>query len=135
MAKTLAPHDPLTRRERQIMDIIYAAGEASARDILERLSDPPTYATVRTLLRVLLDKGQLEHRAKGRSYIYTPTHPRESVAKGALKRLLETFYEGSVEQAVSGLLELKETRLDAEELKRIEALIRDQKNKKPAPKK
>ena len=127
-SKSSSPgEDSLSRRERQIMDIIYATGEASARDVLEKLPDAPTYATVRTLLRVLLEKGHLTHRTEGRSYYYAPARTREAVGKNALKRLLETFYEGSVEQAVSGLLNLKDTELDANELKRIEALIDEHK--------
>ena len=122
-----ADADPLSRRERQIMDIIYAAGQTSARDVWERLPDPPSYATVRTLLRVLLEKGHLKHRVDGRSYIYSPKKSRDSVAKSALQRLLQTFYGGSVEAAVSGLLEVADTDLNEAELERIEKLIEQQK--------
>jgi len=121
------PSDPLSRRERQIMDIIFARGESSAREIWAELPDAPTYATVRTLLRVLLEKGHLKHRVEGRSYIYSPKKSRDTVAKSALQRLLQTFYGGSVEQAVSGLLEAADTELDEAELERIEALIEQQK--------
>ena len=109
------------------MDIVYAAGQVSAREVWERLADAPSYATVRTLLRVLLEKGHLRHRREGRSYIYSPSRSRESVAKSALQRLLQTFYGGSVEQAVSGLLELRDTDLDRAELERIEDLIEQHK--------
>jgi len=119
--------DPLSRRERQIMDIVFAGTEVSARDVWSQLPDPPSYATVRTLLRVLLEKGHLKHRVEGRSYIYSPKKSRDTVAKSALKRLLETFYGGSVEQAVSGLLEAADTELEPAELERIEALIEQQK--------
>ncbi len=115
--------DPLSRRERQIMDIIYAAGSATAREIHEQMIDPPTYATVRTILRVLLEKNQLKHRQEGKSYIYSPVNPREVVAESAMKRLVRTFYDGSVEQAVSGLLGLDDKKLDIAELERIKEMI------------
>ena len=121
------PDDPLSRRERQIMDIIYAGGEVSARTVWAELPDPPSYATVRTLLRVLLEKGHVKHRVDGRTYIYSPKKSRASVAKSALERLLKTFYGGSVEQAVSGLLEVADTDLGEAELERIEKLIEQQK--------
>mgnify|MGYP001814848953 CR=1 FL=1 len=128
--KRSAPEgDPLSRRERQIMDIIYATGEASARDVWEQMPDAPSYATVRTLLRVLLEKGHLRHRREGRSYIYSPSRSREAVARTAMRRLLETFYGGSVEQAVCGLLELRDTEIDRAELERIEQLIEARKTR------
>lgn len=125
--KKVPSSDPLSRRERQIMDIILSSGEASARDIWEQMPDAPTYATVRTILRVLLEKGHLQHRQEGRSYIYSPKQSRDSVATSALQRLLQTFYGGSVEQAVNGLLQLKDTDLAPDELERIEQLIEQKK--------
>lgn len=111
------------------MDIGYGGGPVTAREIWERLPDPPSYAGVRTILRVLLEKGVLTHRKEGRSYLYSPTRSREVVARTALRRLLDTFYGGSVEGAVSGLLKLEDGALDAEELERIEKLIEDYKQK------
>jgi predicted transcriptional regulator len=125
--KSAGDADPLSRRERQIMDIVYAREKASARDIWTQLADPPSYATVRTILRVLLEKGHLKRRLEGRSYIYLPTRSRSSVARKALKRVLQTFYGDSVEDAVYGLLQLRDKDLSAAELKRIEALINEHK--------
>ena len=123
--------ETLSRRERQIMDIVYAGSEVSAREVWQQLPDQPSYATVRTLLRVLLEKGQLKHRVEGRSYMYSARESRDSVARTALQRMLQTFYGGSVEQAVSGLLNLNDSKLDAAELERIEQLIADRKNQTP----
>ena len=106
------------------MDIIYSVNEATARTVWEKLPDAPSYATVRTLLRILLDKGHLQHRVEGRSFIYSPQKSRESVAKGAWQRLLQTFYGGSIEQAIAGLLDPADTRLQPEEIKRIEELLK-----------
>jgi BlaI family transcriptional regulator, penicillinase repressor len=122
--KRIPPTDNLTRRERQIMDVIYAAGHATANEIEERMPDAPSHATVRTLLRVLLEKGHLKHRQEGRAFIYQPTKPTENAAKGALRRMLDVFFAGSVENAVSGLLGMEGTPPTPEELDRMEQLIR-----------
>ncbi|MGI9239433.1 MAG: BlaI/MecI/CopY family transcriptional regulator [Verrucomicrobiales bacterium] len=121
--------DPLSRRERQVMDIIYAAGKASAREVMEKIPDAPSNATVRSILRVLVEKGELSYEKQGRSFIYTPCQSRAKVARTALSRLLQTFYGGSVGQAVSGLLELESSDIDAAELERIEELIATHKTK------
>jgi len=121
----------LTRRERQIMDAIYAAGEASARDVWRRIPDAPTYSTVRTLLAVLEQKGQLARRLVGKAFIYEPIRERRSAAASALRRLLHTFFDGSVERAVSGLLDLEDANLTNEELARIARLIKEARNEKP----
>ncbi len=123
-------HDPLSRRERQVMDIIYAAGKASAREVMEKIPDAPSNATVRSILRVLVEKGELSYEKEGRSFIYAPRKSRAKVARSALSRLLQTFYGGSVGQAVSGLLELDSAEIDATELERIEELIAAHKTKK-----
>jgi len=109
------------------MDIIYSSGEASARDVWKQLSDAPSYATVRTLLRILIEKGHLQHRVEGRSFIYAPQKSRASVAKKALQRLLQTFYGGSIEQAIAGLLDPSDKRLQPEEIQRIEELLKSHK--------
>ena len=121
--------ETLTRRERQIMDVVYASGSATARDIWETVPDAPTYATVRTILRVLLEKKHLKYRKDGRTYIYEPVKAREDVAFSATKRLLKTFYGGSVEQAVSCMLGMQDKNLDVEELERIEETIKQAKRK------
>jgi predicted transcriptional regulator len=126
-----APEANLTRRERQIMDVVFARGEASAREIWEQVPDAPTYSTIRTLLAVLEEKGHLARRTEGKALVYRPKRQREKAAASALQRLLATFFQGSVEQAVAGLLELEDD-LSDEELARIGRLIAEaRKSKKP----
>jgi predicted transcriptional regulator len=129
MRRRSASSDPLTRRERQIMDIVYAAGRATAKEIEERMPDAPTHATVRTLLRVLLGKGHLKHRKEGRAFVYTPTQPPGTAARNALRRMVDVFFAGSVERAVSGLLDVSGRPPSAEELDRMEQLIREARRK------
>ncbi len=115
--------DPLSRRERQIMDVLLPLGSATARDIWDRLPDQPTYSTARKLLSVLEAKGHVKHRRAGKSYVYAPAKPRGKMAEAALKRLRDTFFGGSAEQVVSGLLNLSDTELSQDELSRIAAII------------
>jgi predicted transcriptional regulator len=113
----------LSRRERQIIDIIYRRGRASALEVTEDLPDAPGYSSVRSLLTILEKKGHLKHvREKGR-YIYLPTQPRGGVGRAALRRVLQTFYDGSVEKAVAALLDVSGSRLSAEEMTRLARLI------------
>ncbi len=126
--------DGLTRRERQIMEIVHSQGSASARTIHEQLPDPPTYATVRTILRVLLDKGHLRYQRQGKSYIYHPTTDKEVEGRSTLQRVVQSFFAGSVEQAMSCLIDPEENPLDDAELDRLADLIdkaRQDKTKKP----
>ena len=116
------PTADLSRRERQIMEIIYARGEASAAQVLDQLPDPPSYSAVRALLAILEQKGQLKHRSEQGRYIYAPTRRRSKAGRSALVRVLETFYEGSLEKAVAALLS-SDSRLSAEELQRLSELI------------
>src|SRR5207253_2851751 len=97
--------DPLSRRERQLMDIIYARGEATAAEVVDALPDPPSYSAVRALLRILEDKGHLRHRSDGPRYVFAPTQPRASASRSALKRVLHTFFEGSLSSAVAALVD------------------------------
>ena len=122
MVKTL--HAVLSRRERQIIDILYRRGRATAADVMEDLPADTTYSTVRTQLRVLEEKGHVRHEQDGQRYVYSPAVPRGTVRRSALKHLVETFYEGSVEQAVAALLGGEGSRLTDEQLDRIEDLIR-----------
>lgn len=95
----------LSRREREIMDVIFAiGGEASAEEIRERLSDPPSYSAVRAMLAKLETKGAVRHREKGLKYVYSPTTPRKAARRSALRRLVDVFFDGSKEQAVTALL-------------------------------
>lgn len=118
-----SPLTQLSRRERQIMEIIYRLGQASATDVLENLSDAPSYSTVRALLRVLVDKGYLQHHQDGAKYIYAPTVAREKARQSALRNLVQTFFDGSTEQAVATLLEMNETDLTDDDLDRLSQLI------------
>ena len=113
----------LSRRERQILEILYQRGKASATEVREAMPDAPSYSSVRTLLRVLEDKGHVKHRAEGLRYVYTPTVGLERAKRGAVKHLLETYFEGQPEQIVAALLDVSFTRLTAEELDRMTALI------------
>src|SRR5579864_9366179 len=124
MAKTPdTPHSTLTRRERQIMDILYRRGRATAGEVMNELPGRPNYSTVRTQLRVLEEKGHVDHDAVGLRYVYTPVVPRHAARKSALKHLVETFFDGSAEKTVVALLGGDATRLSEEELDRIAHLV------------
>jgi predicted transcriptional regulator len=121
------PKSQLSRREREIMDVIYGApgGRATAAEVLAQLADPPSYSAVRALLRVLEEKGHLRHEEDGPRYVFLPTIPRERARESALRRVLQTFFDGSTEQAVAALLDLSATRLSDAELVRLSRLIAD----------
>ena len=122
MVKTL--HALLSRRERQIIDILYRRGRATAAEVMEELPADTTSSTVRTQLRVLEEKGHVRHGQDGQRYVYSPAVPRGTVRRSALKHLVETFFDGSVEQAVAALLGGEGSRLSQQQLDRIEELIR-----------
>ena len=109
----------LSRRERQIMEIVYELGKASAADVRERMPDPPSYSAVRAMLRILEDKGHIRHEQVGPRYVFLPTVPREQASENALRRLLRTFFDGSPEGAMAALLDLEGDHLDDEALRRI----------------
>jgi predicted transcriptional regulator len=113
----------LTRRERQIMDVIYARGRATVAEVLEGLADPPSYSSVRTLLRLLEEKGHLRHEESGPRFVYIPTVAREKARRSALRNVLDTFFAGSTEDAMAALLDLHDVRRRPLELERIKALI------------
>ncbi|WP_456425308.1 BlaI/MecI/CopY family transcriptional regulator [Rhodocaloribacter sp.] len=121
------PHTQLSRRERQIMDIIYRLGRATAAEIMENLPDPPSYSAVRALLRILEEKGHLRHEQEGPRYVYRPTVSRERAKRSALKHMLSTFFEGSVTQAVAALIDISEDELSEDDLERIADIIRQAK--------
>lgn len=105
----------LSRRERQIMDVVYQRGRATAAEVLDALPDPPSYSAVRALLRVLEEKGHLRHRRDGARYVFLPTVPRETARRSALARVVQTFFGGSTEAAVAALIDqssLSDTDLD-----------------------
>src|SRR5262245_27006862 len=118
-----ASHSGLTRRERQIMDILYRRGRATAAEVLEDLPGDTHYSTVRTQLRVLEEKGHIRHDEEGLRYVYTPLVSRNTARKSALRHLVDTFFDGSTEKAVAALLGGEAARLNEEELRRISDLI------------
>lgn len=112
----------LSRRERQILDVIYHLGRASASEVLERMADPPTYTTVRGLLRVLESKGHVRHEEEEGRYVYFPTMTKQRAAKSALKHVVRTFFDGSPSQAMAALLG-GERRLSEDEIERLAQLV------------
>ena len=118
-----APGGGLSRRERQIMDILYQRGKASASDVREAMEDAPGYSAVRAMLRVLEEKGHVHHQAEGLKYVYVPVVAREKAKRSAVKHLLDTFFAGSPEQIVAALLDVSATRLTREELDRMSEMI------------
>ncbi|MGO9258454.1 MAG: BlaI/MecI/CopY family transcriptional regulator [Bryobacteraceae bacterium] len=118
-------HRNLSRRERQIMDILYQRGRASASEILAALPDPPSYSAVRAKLRVLEEKGHVRHEAEELHYVYLPTTARDTARRSALRHMLATFFDGSVEQTVAALLDLSAADLSKQDLDRIGRLIEE----------
>jgi predicted transcriptional regulator len=115
----------LSRRERQIMEIVYRSGRATATEVLAGIPDPPSYSAIRALLRILENKGWLRHEADGPRYVYLPTLPSRRASRSALRNVLETFFEGSTEKAMAALLDLSREQLSDEELSRLSRLIED----------
>jgi BlaI family transcriptional regulator, penicillinase repressor len=113
----------LSRRERQIMDVLYRRGRATAAEILEDLPEPPSYSAVRAMLRVLEDKRHIRHEEKDLRYVYLPVIPREKARRSAVAHLLETFFDGSTEQAVATLLNISARDLTSEDFDRLAKLI------------
>jgi BlaI family transcriptional regulator, penicillinase repressor len=116
-------HELLSRRERQIMDIVYRLGKATAAQILAGMSDPPSYSAIRALLRILVDKKHLHHRADGPRYVYSPAVPRKKARARALAQVVNTFFEGSALKAASALLGSSQRKLTKVELDELSALI------------
>ena len=115
--------EQLSRRERQIMDILYRRGKASAAEVREAMEDAPSYSAVRAMLRVLEDKGHVSHQAEGLRYVYVPVVARDQAKRSAVKHLMNTFFNDSPEQIVAALLDVSSRRLTREELDRMAALI------------
>ena len=120
----------LSRRERQIMDIIYRLEEASVKDVMENLEDPPSYSSVRALLRKLLEKGHVNHRESGLKYVYFPLVKREEASNSALSNLVKTFFSDSPLMAVNSLLDLSSEEISDEEFSQLEELIKEKKQTK-----
>ena len=123
MAKTAAPPD-LSRRERQILDVLYKAGRATAAEVQEAMPAAPSYSAVRTLLRILEDKGHVRHEQDGTRYVYLPTLARDTAKRSAMRHLLNTFFEGSTTQAIAALLDEDASRLSSADWDRLNAAIK-----------
>ena len=109
------------------MDIVYAAGEVTVSDVQERLSDPPSYSAVRATLRILEEKGQVVHAQEGPRYVYRPVLPVDTARRAALRHLVRTFFDGSVEDAAAALLRMEDTAVGAERLERLAEIIEEAK--------
>ncbi|MBB4637193.1 BlaI/MecI/CopY family transcriptional regulator [Longimicrobium terrae] len=123
MPKSTSNGSDLSRRERQIMDVVYRLGKASVNDVLDRIPEPPSYSAVRALMRILEEKGHLKHEQDGPRYLYLPTVPRESARVNALSHMVRTFFGGSTEAAVAALLDESQSRISDAELDRIASMI------------
>ncbi len=115
----------LSRRERQIMEVVYELGRATAVEVRERMPDPPSYSAVRAMLRILEDKGHIVHEQDGPRYVFLPIVPREEASETALRRLVRTFFGGSPEGAMAALLDLDGDRLDEDALQRLAEMIEE----------
>jgi BlaI family penicillinase repressor len=113
----------LSRRERQIMDVLHTREQATAAEVREAMPNAPSYSTVRALLRILEDKGHVKHREEGARYVYHPCTSRKEASHTALRRILSTFFGGSIEGAVAGLLEASDKKLTDTDLKKLQAII------------
>ncbi len=116
-------HTQLSRRERQIIDILYTQGRCTAAEVQAALPDPPSYSAVRAMLRILEEKGHVRHEQDGPRYVYLPTVARDNAKKSAMRHMLRTFFDGSAEQAISALLDDASTKLSDAELGRLSRLI------------
>jgi BlaI family transcriptional regulator, penicillinase repressor len=113
----------LTRRERQIMDLLHAQGRATVAEVLGALPDPPSYSAVRALLRILEDKGHVKHRLEATRFVYEPVRSRQQARRSALRRLVETFFQGSAAGATAALLESSASEMSEDELRNLKRLI------------
>lgn len=116
-------HRDLSRRERQILDILYQRGRATAAEVQATLPEPPSYSAVRALLRILEDKGHVRHEHDGPRYVYLPTIARGNAQRSAMRHMLQTFFDGSAEQAISALLDDSSAKLSSAELDRLARMI------------
>ena len=120
---TKETHLHLSRRERQIMDVIYSSGSVTVQEVVSKIPDPPSYSAVRAMLRVLEEKGHVKHREDGPRYVYLPTVPRDEARQSALRQLVRTFFDGSAEQAAAALLGMTGPELTEQELGRLSEAI------------
>lgn len=123
MSKRDDQYGDLSRRERQIMDIVYRRGSATATEVRESLPDPPSYSAVRAMLRILEEKGHVRHEQDGPRYVFHATLSVESARRSALRRMLQTFFDNSLEEAVATLLDVESSNVTEEELERLARMI------------
>jgi predicted transcriptional regulator len=124
----MSPSHPrhLSKRERQIMDVLYGAGRATAADVRARMPDPPSYSAVRTLLRILEEKGHVRHEQDGLRYVYVPTVTPAKAQRSALKHMIDTFFGGSAARGMAALVELSG---GEEDLRRLQQMIDEARKK------
>jgi len=119
-----APTDDLSRRERQVMDILHRQGESTVSDIMQTMPDPPTYSAVRSILRILGEKKLIGHKEDGPRYVYFPAKPTEKARQDVLEHVVSTYFAGSTEQAMTALLRLSDTNLSEADIERLRDTIR-----------
>lgn len=119
-----APKPPLSRREREMMDVLYRVGEATVAEVMEEMADPPGYSAVRATLRILEDKGHVVHREDGPRYVYAPAEGREKARRAAMDHLVDTFFEGSAEAALAALLRRSDLEMSESDIERLTGAIR-----------
>lgn len=119
----------LSRRERQIMDVVYERGQASVADVIERMADPPSYSAVRALLNILVDKGFLKVDRDSPRYVYRPTRSTRQVGRSRIKHVVQTFFDGSVEKAMAAMIESHDAQLTPDEIERLQALVEQTRQK------
>jgi len=114
----------LSRRERQVMDILFRRGQATVADVMQDLPDPPTYSAVRSILRILLEKGHVVHREEGFRYVYLPAQDATDIREEALKHVIRTFFDGSTDQAIAAVLRISDSKLSDDAIERLQDRIR-----------
>src|SRR5437762_2745598 len=119
----MTTHIHLSRRERQIMDVLYRKGSATAAEVLDTMPQPPSYSAVRALLRILEQKGHINHEERDGKYVFMPTVHREKAKRSAIRHLVETFFQGSPQEAVAALLDASSSKLSDSDLDRLQQLI------------
>ena len=115
---------PLSRREREVMDVLHRLGEATVAEVMEEIPDPPTYSAVRSVVRILENKGHISHREDGPRYVYAPAVKREKARRAALDQLVDTFFEGSSEQALVALLRRSDLSMSESQIERLAKAVR-----------
>ena len=119
----------ISRRERQVMDILFRLGKGTAQEVMDELPDPPSYSAVRALMVILEDKGLVKHEKDSRRYVYKPAVPEKKAKRNALKQLMATFFEGRPEKLVASLLDPEDQKLSADEIAKIRKLLDEREGK------